>query len=299
MPKRVQNKQLSLCAMVADATMAVIAAQGGIKEIYFAGERFAPRLQYPNISELKKQLDPSGARLVMALPRIWQENEEKEWRQRIEEWKKAGIEAVLAGNIGSIKLLQQMQWPGQIYGDSGLNVFNSASCRFFAKEGLSRITLSPELNLEQLRALQEIPGMEKELQVQGAVPLMVSEHCLLGAQLGGHTAGQACTRPCKKDGAYSLRDEKGYIFPCRFDQSCRLHLFNSMDLCLLEDLSELAAAGIDRIRLDLRLYDSQKAKKICSLYREGIKGGVSLEKAWQKVPTVITGYTKGHLYRGV
>lgn len=297
--KHEQNKQLSLCAMVSDATMAVIAAQGGVKEIYLAGERFAPRLQYPHISELKKQLEQYGARLVTALPRIWLENEENEWRQRIEEWQKTGIEAVLAGNIGSIRLLRQMQWKGQIFGDLGLNIYNSATCRFFAGQGLTRLTLSPELNLEQLRALQDIPQVEKELQVQGALPLMVSEHCLLGAQLGGHTAGQACSRPCKKEGAYALRDEKGYVFPCRFDQACRLHLFNSMDLCLLEDVPELAAAGIDRIRLDLRLYDSQKAKKICSLYREGLKGGTSLAKAWQKVPTVMDGYTKGHLYRGV
>ena len=78
-----------------------------------------------------------------------------------------------------------------------------------------------------------------------------------------------------------------------------MHVFNSREHCLLEDMPQLAAAGVDRLLLDLRLYDNQRAGRVLSLYREAAQDRFAYEEAKRKLPSLMKEYTKGHLYRGV
>jgi len=131
---------------------------------------------------------------------------------------------------------------------------------------------------------------------------MVNEYCLLGAACGGRNQDTPCNAPCqgKVGGKVALRDEKGYVFPCRFDHNCRMHIFNSRQLCLLEDIPVLAKASVDVIRLDLRLYQREMALRITELYRLAVSDdGWGQDEAWNKLQQIVKDYTKGHLYRGV
>ena len=170
------------------------------------------------------------------------------------------------------------------------------------RHGVSRIALSPELTLTQLEQLDPLP-LETEVFVQGALQLMVSEYCLLGAACGGRCKSNEentpCSRPCRKGQTLFLQDEKGYRFPLRQDRACRMHVFNSREHCLLEELPALRDAGVDRGLIDLRLYDKRRAGQILDLYRGVTEDDFAFAEAKRKLPSLMKEYTKGHLFRGV
>ena len=290
-----------LIALVEDKNKALAAARRGVKEIYFdaAGWSGREKVDYPGLCQ---ELSRFGSQLVPYLPQVILPREEAYWLNQLAQWQSCPIEAILVNNLGQAALLRKGGWQKDIYAGSGLNIYNSQSCRFLAELGVKRLLLSPELTMEQLRKL-DAPGCQTEIFAQGPLQLMTSEYCLLGAALGGRDCQDgkltACSRPCRQGEPLYLRDEKGYSFPLRCDSACRMHIFNSRELCLLEELPELNAAGIDRVVLDLRTYTQQRSERLLDLYREAVTDAFSFEEAKRRLPQLVKEYTKGQLYRGV
>lgn len=301
-PPRQGERQLQLSALTADREQALLAASRGVRDIYFDAVGFAGRGK-TDYRQLIADLQAHQARLIPYLPQIILPHEEKVWSELISSWRSIAIDAVVANNLGQLAWLRELGWQKTIYAGMGLNCFNSRSCALLERLHVQRVTLSPEMTLEQLRQLRDC-GLETEVFAQGALQLMVSEYCAAGALQGGRCRDgeqrQACSRPCRESGKqYYLRDEKGYAFPLRFDRACRMHVFNSRQHCLLKEIPELAGADIGRLLLDLRLYPAPVAKRLLDLYRLAVSDSFNFAEAKQRIDTVMQDYTKGHLYRGV
>lgn len=293
---------LRYSALVHTEQGVMLAAQRGVSDIYFDVCGFAGSAG-ADLHRLAAKVYGQQAALIPYLPQVILPREEAHYLAGLEKWRESSlIHAVVVNNLGQIRLLRQLGWKEALYAGSGLNVFNSAACAALAELGVSRVLLSPELTLAQLQQINAA-GLETEVFGQGALQLMVSEYCLLGAALGGRVCDDKqdtpCSRPCRARKTYCLTDEKGYRFPVATDSACRMHIFNSREHCLLEDMPQLAAAGVARVMLDLRLYDAQRAGRILDLYREAAVDSFSFEEAKRKLPSLIKEYTKGHLYRGV
>jgi len=136
--------------------------------------------------------------------------------------------------------------------------------------------------------------------------MMVSEHCPVGATLGGKK-DKYCSQPCRQK-SFFLKDRLGYNFPVETDQECRMHLFNVKRLNLFQELTQIREMGITTIRLQLSRYKPAEVKQVVTLFAEawqqiGLKpqaeisvcreGGAVLETLFP------AGYTKGHFFRGV
>jgi putative protease len=101
--------------------------------------------------------------------------------------------------------------------------------------------------------------------VHGALPLMVSEYCAAGSLLGGGKPGR-CPGPCR-GARCGLKDRKGVVFPVELDQYCRMHIFNSRDLCLIEDAAMIAGTGIAALRIEARREGQGYVRDVVKAYR--------------------------------
>ncbi|MCL1817160.1 MAG: U32 family peptidase [Clostridiales bacterium] len=295
-----QEKPLQLSVLTDNIGLLPLLYNAGIKDIYFGTEGFTPANSPDEVDwrSLIKTATKEGVRLIANLPQIIRAGEEDTWIKRLSSWQELRMPGLRINHSGQFTLAATAAWKGHIYGGAGLNVFNSHSYMLFSELGLRRLTLSPELTLSQMADLIK-RGAEKEIMAQGALPLMVSEHCVLGAMTGGFNGRSPCAAPCHNQGVYALRDEKGFIFPCKSDAACRTHIFNSRQLCLLEEIPNLRAANIRRLTLDLRLYEPHHALRIAELYMLAVRDDWGYQEALGKLPQVVREYTKGHLYRGV
>ena len=99
------------------------------------------------------------SRLIPYLPQIILPHEEKAWAEMISSWKSIAIDAVVANNLGQYSFLHNLGWQKTIYAGMGFNCFNSRSCSLLSQMQFQRVTLSPEMTMEQLRQLRNC-GLE-------------------------------------------------------------------------------------------------------------------------------------------
>lgn len=86
------------------------------------------------------------------------------------------------------------------------NAVNWATVKFWHKMGLTRVILSRELSIEEIEEIKNnVPEMEIEVFVHGALCMAYSGRCLLSGYMNKRDANQgACTNACRWD--YKIHD---------------------------------------------------------------------------------------------
>ena len=169
----------------------------------------------------------------------------------------------------------------RLYGGFRLNVFNSRTADHF--KGFESLTLSPELNIGEIRALLENTGVCTEVIVYGRLPLMLMKNCPLKA------AGKCQSKKMK----YRLRDRMKEEFPVVCSDDCRAVLLNSKPIFMADKLDQLKNLKINRIRMIFTVENFLQCGKIIDVYKRALAG--------EAVPPPADGnsFTRGHFFRGV
>lgn len=296
-----------LSATVSDPASLDAAVSGGVGRVYFGGETFRPAGIWtrPMLDEGIRLAHRAGAKAVISLPRIMAQRETAFWERWLEEALALRPDGVLIRNPGQLPMLKRC-WDGPLMADYPVNIFNHLAVE--ALEGLSLVTLSPELMMTQVEQISGLiagrrPDVEIEAVVHGRLTLMVSEHCPIGALAGGGAGeqGQGCTGPCERD-HFMLKDRLGLTFPMRTDAFCRMHLFNSMDLSMLSDVRTLAGMGLS-CRIEGIAHGPDYLRQVAAIYRDHLAGRIDQAEMPSAVQSLEglspQGTTRGHYYRGV
>lgn len=119
------------------------------------------------------------------------------------------IKGFIVSNIGDFELLKKYSKDYEFIGNYTLNVFNNNTMEEYRKLGLSRITLSRELNQELIKEMLAKANINTEMIVYGNLPLMASSYCFLGET---NKCYPNCGTNCKKNNKYYLKDRLGFNF---------------------------------------------------------------------------------------
>lgn len=240
-----------------------------------------------------------GKKILFATPRLVTEQYMKTLQHDLALFAELEPDAVGVGNLGTLHLLQQMNLPILIHGDFSLNVYNSVSLDFFQKQGISSLTLSPELTLNQIENLSARTSVQLECIVHGNLPLMISEYCTIGSYLGSLHTGK-CNAPCEKD-RYWLKDRKNEVFPVVTDQFCRMHILNAKEMHMGVHVPKFASLGINRLRLELKDQGQREIGELTKLYRELLDQGAyhPLLRDGMMGRADHDNITRGHYFRGI
>ena len=112
---------------------------------------------------------------------------------------KAGPDACIMSDPGLIMLVKDAFPDMPIHLSVQANSMNWASVKFWAKNGISRIILSRELSLDEIREIRErCPDIELEVFVHGALCIAYSGRCLLSGYFNNRDPNQGvCTNACR------------------------------------------------------------------------------------------------------
>lgn len=286
-----------LAVAVTDPEAAHAALAAGAQLIYYFGTLYRHDQNYFRaLSDVTAAAHSHGAQCFAAFERVTGDDELEQIGEVLDQHHYDGV---LVGNIGALQLVLNRQ-QGQtvpVHGDWPLNVFNSVTAAYLGKQGLSGLYLSHELNFRQIKVVAGNQNVPLGLVVHGQLPLMVSRYCPIGACLDCRRDGGSQPFPCLK-GKYGLQDRKGYILPVEVDYRCRMHLFNPVDLCLLDHLDDLIKAGIKLIRIEAKGRDPQWIRTVAAAYAAKLDGKTVTK---QDLPAAAGTdiFTKGHFHRGV
>lgn len=173
---------------------------------------------------------------------------ENELKSKLEKLKKAGVNKALCGNIGSYQLCKDMGF--EVWGDFGLNVFNSVSANL-----IERPILSFELTQSQIN---NINAPDTGMLVYGYAPLMLTRNCPIKNDIG-------CFE-CNGHG--HLTDRKGMEFPVICSDFPCVEMLNCVPTYMLDRLDEIHT---DFIHFAFTVENEKQVENIISLYESGAK----------------------------
>lgn len=295
-----KNNVPFIAVKVQDIPQIQAALDGGAEVIYFAPHLRREQLSVKDLEKLTAWNQTQPATLVYALPSVSPQDDEDKLKATIATARDCGFRHFLLGQVGDI-YWQQSLAEADFWGDTSLNVFNGQTAQVYYDAGLSGVTCSYELTKEDLLRLAHQPGA-KEVVVHGAIPLMISRHCLVGASQGVNPQQVPCGYECGQQ-RYTLEDRLGMHFPVLPDIYHLTHIYNCKDLALIDELPSLLA--FDRWRIEGQLYDIGSLREIIVLYRQGREHALTHGKVGRKElfdalrAYQPAGYTKGHFLRGV
>lgn len=194
-------------------------------------------------------------------------------------------DALIMSDPGLILMVREA-WPDvAIHLSVQANTLNSAAVRFWQRQGISRIILSRELSLEEIAEIrQDCPDMELEVFVHGALCIAYSGRCLLSGYFNHRDPNQGtCTNSCRWDykvkpaetdagGDVFLLEERerpGQYMPIEEDEH-GTYVLNSKDLRAIEHVQQLAALGVDSLKIEGRTKSPYYVARTCQSYRQAI-----------------------------
>lgn len=300
-PSTAKGTNLSLSVWVADLPGVAAAANAGANLIYVGGDELSGfHWDRKALNQACEMAHAKGVKLVAGLPRINREGQKKEWFSYFTDILETGNDGIIVSDLGGLELaLSESDRP--LYLNYTLNFFNRWAVQLIVGQRIKQIALSPELSLTQISVLAgSLSGEDPRLEclVQGPLELMVSEYCPIGSLTGKED--ENCRGYCR-NGRYYLKDRMKMDFPIFSDQFCRMHLLNSVDLCLYPDLERLAKLP-QVIRLELKTFGAEAVRFFVKSYQQKLlgKGPIddeSVIKEFRKITG--RGITKGHYFRGV
>jgi putative protease len=188
---------------------------------------------------------------------------------------------VLIRNLGAIAYFREAGVP--MTGDFSLNVANPLTADFLKMSGLERLTISYDLNVDQVLALIEsAPPEWFEITLHQHMPMFHMEHCAFAAFLSEGTDFTNCGRPCEKH-KVRLRDRVGMEHPLKADVGCRNTLFNAVPQTGAQFFTGLMAAGLRHYRVELLEQSREEAVRIMRTYQSLLKGGRGGEDIWREL----------------
>ena len=126
-------------------------------------------------------------------------------------------DALIMSDAGMIMMVREA-FPNQVIHLSvQANAVNWATVKFWQQMGISRVILSRELSLKEIeQIIKEVPDMEVEVFVHGALCMAYSGRCLLSGYINKRDANQGtCTNACRWNyNTYkAVENETGDIVP--------------------------------------------------------------------------------------
>ena len=270
-------KKIELLAPAGDLEKLKIAVDYGADAVYCGGERFGLRSGSRNftteqLAEGLSYAHSRGRKLYLTL-NIFAHNEDIEsFEAYMDEIKELPFDAFLISDPGIFQWMKENRPQAELHLSTQANTTNKLSALYWHRQGIKRIVLARELSLTEIAEIRrETPDtLELEAFVHGAMCISYSGRCLLSNYMAGRDANRGeCAHPCRWH--YSVVEDQrpGEYYPVIEDER-GTYIFNSKDLCMIRYIPELAAAGLDSLKIEGRIKSIFYVAAVTGAYRKAI-----------------------------
>ena len=204
---------------------------------------------------------------------------------------------VLVRSLGALQWLRTHGSIGELYGDHSLNVCNSLSAEWFAKQGLTLLQPSWDLNRQQmLDLIQQFGGAPFEIGLHLYVPTYHMEHCVFATYLSKGSSYPGCKVPCMQH-QVEVEDHKGQRHYLLADAECRNTLYLGRPQSMVKLLPEMLSLGVRRFRIDVLQETALQVRDKVETYHALLRGKLSPDQVLDRLDVQEKyGITEGQLF---
>lgn len=251
----------------------------GADAVYLACDRFGMRQRAENfaladIPDAVRLAHDAGAAVHVTLNTLMDADDIDALPGYLEALADAGVDAFIVSDLGAFTLAQEHAPGVALHVSTQASVANAAAARRWHDMGAARVVCAREMSVEDIVRLRADAPRELEIEAfaHGAMCVAVSGRCLLSAAMTGRSGNKGhCSQSCRW--SYALVEEKrpGEYFPIEEDVRGSFVL-NAQDLCMIDHLDDLAAAGVDSIKLEGRNKKAFYVATVVHAYRAVLDG---------------------------
>ena len=214
------------------------------------------------------------------------------------------FDAYIVSDPGVIRMVRRISPDREIHLSTQANTINYESALFWQEQGIARVNLAREMTLSDIQSTIKQVDIPCEVFSHGALCIAYSGRCLLSSAMTDRSANLGeCTQPCRWEYTLVEKTRPDQSFPIEEDHD-GTYIFNSRDLCLLEQLPALIDAGVASLKIEGRMKGVHYLASVIRIYRAAIDRYCADPSAYQPDPewfeeldTISNrGYTTGFLF---
>lgn len=283
-------RKTELLAPAGDEESLQSALDFGADAIYLGGKNFGMRAGAKNfdaqgLAAACQKAHERGVKIYLTCNTVPLNGELDSFPQFISEAKNAGIDGVIAADIGVMAMVKEYAPGVELHVSTQTGVVNYRTAIELYKMGASRVVLAREVDLETIRTIRKnIPDdMEIEVFVHGAMCVSFSGRCLISEYLVGRNANRGeCAQPCRW-GYYLMEEKRPNQFFKVFEDDTGSYILNARDMCMIEHLDDLVDAGVTSFKIEGRAKSAYYTALTTNAYRAALDAVLRGEKPQQWV----------------
>lgn len=283
------NKKPELLAPAGSPEALDAALAGGADAVYIGGTLFNARMnaknfERPALLQAVEKCHRSGAKLYVTLNTLVLDRQMKDALDFAAFLYGAGVDALIVADLGLSLEIHRRLPDFPLHASTQMSGHNAEAARFLHTLGFERMVCARELSGENIRQLVQNSPIEIEAFVHGALCVCHSGQCLFSSIVGGRSGNRGeCAQPCRYQ--YALMEEKrpGEYFPV-FEDEKGTYIMNSRDMCMIDHLDDLMAAGVDCLKIEGRAKSAYYAAIVTGAYRhclDDVAAGRPLDPVWR------------------
>ena len=277
-----KTNQVELLAPAGNMAALHAAVTGGADAVYLGLETFNARRGADNftLETLREACDFAhlrGVSIYVTMNTIILPDEVGEALECVRQAYRAGADGFIVQDIGLAAEISRTLPEASLHLSTQMNTHNLAGVRAAARLGAERITLAREVSLDEIALLCAAAaeeGMEVEVFAHGALCVCYSGQCFMSSMIGGRSANRGmCAQACRLP--YELQNNAlQKSLPSPGD-----HLLSPQDLCTVDRVDDLVAAGAASLKIEGRMKSPEYVFAVTSVYRKALDAALAKENA--------------------
>lgn len=277
-----KTNQVELLAPAGNMAALHAAVTGGADAVYLGLETFNARRGADNftLETLREACDFAhlrGVSIYVTMNTIILPDEVGEALECVRQAYRAGADGFIVQDIGLAAEISRTLPEASLHLSTQMNTHNLAGVRAAARLGAERITLAREVSLDEIALLCAAAaeeGMEVEVFAHGALCVCYSGQCFMSSMIGGRSANRGmCAQACRLP--YELQNKAlQKSLPSPGD-----HLLSPQDLCTVDRVDDLVAAGAASLKIEGRMKSPEYVFAVTSVYRKALDAALAKENA--------------------
>ena len=247
----------------------ISAVENGADAVYIGGELFNARMNAANFGaeEIIEAIGFAHKRNVsvhVTMNTLVRDDELHRALRYAEFLYEIGADALIVQDLGLAKLISTSMPDIPLHLSTQGTVYDVNGVKAAKKLGFSRVVLARETPLEEIRKIRsDVPDMELETFIHGALCICWSGQCQLSRYFGGRSGNRGeCAQPCRLP-YLTIGNDRPVLNAAR-------HPLSPKDLCLIDRLPELMEAGVRSFKVEGRMKSPEYVAVVTKIYRKYI-----------------------------